>query len=451
MSYNKTTGKFEGFIYIIKNLINGKEYIGQTTTTINHRFGQHCTSLYKTRHMPIVAAINKYGKENFSINVINKYESAIKEDLINKLNKAEIYYIEKYNTQTPIGYNITSGGNNVSSVKSKQVDVYTCDGIFLDSFDSCSDADEYYNLSNGTVSDCCNGNTLSVYKKYVFRFKGEPFDKYEVFHYKKSKYIYKFDLDGNLINKYPNSRLAGLDTYKDGNNIGSSILRAIDSNRIAYGFYWSSTGKFDFDINSYRNRMPIDKYDLKGNKIDTYISASEACKSINKSVKYVSQIINVCRGKSKHSHGYIWRFKDDPFDLYDTSVKPTKIKVDRYNINGEFIATYDSYQNALRAIGKDIDQGCNIRKGCLGISSIVFGNVWRFHGESFSKYPVYKNRGGSDKPVDQYDINGIYLSTYPSSAAAGRAIGLSSGCQIANVCKGKAHFAGGYLWKYHKE
>lgn len=93
-----------GIIYIIKNNINDKVYIGQTTTDIKTRFNQHCkNSTLKSRHYKIYNAIKKYGKENFYIEVL---ESDIG---INKLDEREIYYIEEYNSFKK-GYNSTKGG-----------------------------------------------------------------------------------------------------------------------------------------------------------------------------------------------------------------------------------------------------------------------------------------------------------------------------------------------------
>lgn len=34
MSFNKDTGMYEGYIYLITNKVNGKGYIGQTNRTV---------------------------------------------------------------------------------------------------------------------------------------------------------------------------------------------------------------------------------------------------------------------------------------------------------------------------------------------------------------------------------------------------------------------------------
>lgn len=450
MSFNKNTHKYEGYIYLIKNLINNKCYVGQTTTTIEHRWGQHSSHHNGHSNMIIVNAINKYGKENFSINELYKFEADSKSELLELLNNSEIETIKEYNTLTPNGYNITSGGNNVSSVLSKEVDAYTTDGKFIRSFESGNDADRYYNLSLGTAVDCCNGNTLATQdRKYTFRFSGDDFDKFDPLHYSRSRYIYKFDMDGNFIKEYPNLTQAAIDTVGY-STASSTINSSLDSNiKTAYGYYWSTDKTFDFNIENYRNRMPVDQYDFDGNKICTYNSASEACIAMGKTPEYVSGLLSVCRGQSSQAHNYIWRFSGDPFDLYTLPIKLPKVAIDKYDIDGNYLGTYESIQDALRSVNKGIDQGCNIRKGCLGISPIVFNHVWRFKGEPYSKYPVYKNRGGSDKPVDQYTLDGKYVNTYPSAAEGGRNVGLKNGSQVTSVCKAQRYSAGGYLWRYH--
>ena len=50
----------------------------------------------------------------------------------------------------------------------------------------------------------------------------------------------------------------------------------------------------------------INQYDLDGNYIQTFPSAHEAAKSLNK--KGVSHITDVCKGRRKTAYGYIWKY-----------------------------------------------------------------------------------------------------------------------------------------------
>lgn len=92
------------YIYKITNLINGKEYIGQTSLSIQERFKRHIRDANKKyyNNRPLYNAINKYGVENF---VIEKLE----ECSIEEVNQKEIEYINRFNTYSN-GYNATLGG-----------------------------------------------------------------------------------------------------------------------------------------------------------------------------------------------------------------------------------------------------------------------------------------------------------------------------------------------------
>ena len=90
-------------IYIIKNDINDKVYIGQSINA-EERFVQHCKPSSAKDGSLIAKAIQKYGKEHFWMEILEKQ--------IKNYNEREIYWIETYNSLTPNGYNIQKGGEN---------------------------------------------------------------------------------------------------------------------------------------------------------------------------------------------------------------------------------------------------------------------------------------------------------------------------------------------------
>ena len=63
-------------IYKIENLINGKVYIGQSIE-IERRFKKHLTAKDNT---VIHKAIRKYGKENFSLQILEKCDTILLDD-----------------------------------------------------------------------------------------------------------------------------------------------------------------------------------------------------------------------------------------------------------------------------------------------------------------------------------------------------------------------------------
>lgn len=89
-------------IYIIRNKINGKVYIGQSVD-ITRRWWEHKSRAFDLNnncfHKPLYQAFRKYGIENFELNIL--CECAEEE-----LNKEEAKYIKQFNSLVPNGYNI---------------------------------------------------------------------------------------------------------------------------------------------------------------------------------------------------------------------------------------------------------------------------------------------------------------------------------------------------------
>lgn len=96
-----------GCIYKITNKINSKSYIGLTINSCEVRWKQHkADAKYNRYNFPLHKAINKYGIDNFSVEVIAT------ENDINKLCELEISFINLCDSINN-GYNLMPGGQGV--------------------------------------------------------------------------------------------------------------------------------------------------------------------------------------------------------------------------------------------------------------------------------------------------------------------------------------------------
>lgn len=105
-------------IYLFKNVINNKCYIGQSLN-IRKRFNKHIDRMRKNWNYPLYNALNKYGLNNFEFSIIEIIDSNLYSDrnkIKEKLNELEIFYIEKYDSFNN-GYNLTIGGDSISGYK----------------------------------------------------------------------------------------------------------------------------------------------------------------------------------------------------------------------------------------------------------------------------------------------------------------------------------------------
>lgn len=93
-------------VYKVVNLINNKIYVGITNQGYLTRWYKHCSDANTGSTFALHNSIRKYGKENFTIEVIENIDD------VEVLKEREIFWIKFYNSyDRKIGYNLTLGGD----------------------------------------------------------------------------------------------------------------------------------------------------------------------------------------------------------------------------------------------------------------------------------------------------------------------------------------------------
>lgn len=191
-----------GYIYLITNHINGKKYVGQTVNPIHHRWKEHIEDSYNGNksNSLLHRAIIRDGESNFGIEMIEECSNEL-------LNDREKKYIQVYDTfyTHERGYNMTWGGEGVTKYSddeilylwnqgyrnceiarllgakdttislriqslvggnaaqtrradSRKISIiqYDLQGNYIKDWESASIAEKELNLSQGSISRCCN-------------------------------------------------------------------------------------------------------------------------------------------------------------------------------------------------------------------------------------------------------------------------------------------------------
>lgn len=122
---------------------------------------------------------------------------------------------------------------------------------------------------------------------------------------------------------------------------------------------------------------------------------------------------------------------------------PYSIRVAMYDMDMNFICTFDSLSAAGRGIG--VTDG-SIHKVCVGERSHCGGWIFRYvdceHFVMPKRKTVYKGI-----PVIQMDLDGNFISEYESAKAAAEALGICAP-NISKACHGVKNPYKGYRWRF---
>lgn len=251
-----------GYIYLVTNKVNNKQYIGQSICKdIKSRWKQHKVKDSKTIGNYLLSAYNKYGINNFTYKIIC---ICFDEDC----NKYEEEYIKKYNTLAPYGYNLREGGYNTKhhpetikliseKLKGRKLSIEHCKKIAERNRNkkitnetknklSISLMKEKNSQYGRKYSDEEKKNLslnirkgLKIKKKNGYNIKENSLNNLKESSKKRCKKINQYNIDGILINTYNSITEASIK-----NNISQTTISDICNNKTKSNIYKDFIYKF---------------------------------------------------------------------------------------------------------------------------------------------------------------------------------------------------------------
>lgn len=201
---------------------------------------------------------------------------------------------------------------------------------------------------------------------------GGPEFQTEYQKFKRSKPVIQYSLDGKFIKEWESSNRAGIEL-----NIQPSLITGCCKKRFetTHNFVWRYSWDIldkNFKIN--KNNKKVIQYNIDGDFIKEWDSATEASKYLNTSIGGIS---NCCNYKLKTSQGYVWRFKFKPLLLNLSTTKRIISKpIIQYSIEGEFIKEWISAKEAETTIGRI--NNSQITQCCRNKLKKAYGFKWKY-------------------------------------------------------------------------
>lgn len=293
------------YIYKVTNNINGKIYIGQTNN-FEKRKREHI--LEKDDNSIFHKALRKYGAENFTWQVIDFCNSK------KQIDGMERFYILKYKSFKPNGYNMTKGGDGGSMWNAKPIVCLTLDGEYVCEYDSASQAQIEYGYCNSDVLLCCK-NLAKRCRNKQFMYK----DDYEK--YGRKKYVPKIahnirgviqcDLNGKYINEFHSVYEASKQTGVHRPSISSNLSGRYKTAG-GYIFVYKENYPIKDISNHFRNKKGtrVLQIDIISNEVtNEYESVAEAGRKLHKNYKAIH---NVLDKEDRTAYGFKWKSKSIP-------------------------------------------------------------------------------------------------------------------------------------------
>ena len=301
----KKEENIKGEIYIIKNNVNDKVYIGQTIQGYKNRFYAHKHET-KSIDRPLYRAFRKYGVDNFYVELL--------EDNIpyNMLDEREIYWIDYYDCVNPNGYNISHGGGAYRTEDERIRMSERMTGENNPMFGKVGELNPFYGRSH------TDENKKILSEKAKERYNNLSDEEKEL------NNIRLKEANMKMIEEYGGGFKGHNYTEESKNKISETLK----------GRVFSEETKKKISDNHPRKKCVVMINKNEKNVVNIFNSIALACEYLKENKIHENpksgEISNVCLKKRKMAYGFVWVYYEDylngNYDLdFKEKSKPIKV------------------------------------------------------------------------------------------------------------------------------
>lgn len=242
-------------VYLIKNKINNKIYIG-STIDFKNRWYKHISG---KGNIHLFNSITKYGLDNFEFIILELFDMTKNKDLLYVIEQKwmDVYKISNdnsYNIRFKAIPNMTTKRDNSFkekmreirlklSIGSKPIIQYSLNGDFIRKWNSSSQVERVLNLRARNISGACKGEQHTAFG-FIWRYENEPLELSYIKQVEnrrpKNKGVIQKSLTGEIINTFNSMKEAAEKTNYNYSRLGIACNKGIKYHEC----YWEFTKSF---------------------------------------------------------------------------------------------------------------------------------------------------------------------------------------------------------------
>jgi len=416
------------------------------------------------KEMSIANAPKGIVKYTLEGKIVNKYESLTQAATDNNVARSSLRDVAKKRLKQWCGFVYRYQGDRYRGEyagvsQEKPVTQYRIDGKRIAGHESVTKAAQATGIDANVISRCAL-NKCRLGNGYVWRYQGE---KYGGEYRNKIKNLplplWQYTVHGKKVQRFSSTNAASIAT---GFSAATLLDCAYKRTKISHGYVWRFEGEvYKGEYRNYRRSKPITQHSLEGKKISTYSSIEEAAKATGLTADNIQKNVS---GANKTAGGFIWKEATakeiaklprilpeefHPHPIRKTSVKKKGHTVTQYSLDGKKINTFSSIWQAGKATGVSSSAISSAVRNKLLTTG---GFIWKA-GKGLPKINIKKHFVSRDqllkrtsKPVVKYSLDGEYITSYPSIAAAARAEEVTAK-RISSAINNKTMSAVGCVWR----